>query len=83
MTGTTQAHRAVGSTIRQPPPKRPYGLTRHRLAIAERSVIRVGRTPEGLADAVFLPIVFLAMFVYLCAVRRLRALAIRAYRRHV
>jgi oleandomycin transport system permease protein len=47
------------------PAKRPYGLLRHSLALARRSLVKVRRTPEGLADAIFLPVVFLAMFVYL------------------
>lgn len=47
------------------PRQRPYGLVRHSLVLARRSLIRIRRTPEGLADAVVLPVVFLAMFVYL------------------
>jgi oleandomycin transport system permease protein len=45
--------------------KRPFGLARHSLALAGRSLTRVRRTPEGLADAIILPVVFLAMFVSL------------------
>jgi oleandomycin transport system permease protein len=47
------------------PPKRPYGLLRHSLAIARRSLIKARRTPEGLSHAIFIPIIFLVMFVYL------------------
>ncbi|MFE5581682.1 ABC transporter permease [Kitasatospora sp. NPDC056531] len=64
MTDTVTAARE-GLTTRRHPPLRPYGLPRHSLALARRSLIKIGRTPEGLADAVFLPIIFLTMFVYL------------------
>lgn len=47
------------------PRKRPFGLSRHSLALAGRSLTRIRRTPEGLADAVILPVVFLVMFVSL------------------
>lgn len=47
------------------PPKRPYGLLRHSLALGRRSLIKARRTPEGLSHAVLIPIIFLAMFVYL------------------
>jgi oleandomycin transport system permease protein len=47
------------------PTKRPYGLVRHSLALTRRSLTRIRRTPEGLADAIVGPIVLLAMFVYL------------------
>ena len=47
------------------PSSRRLGAVRHSLALAGRSLIRVRRTPEGLADAIILPVVFLGMFVAL------------------
>lgn len=55
----------VVTTTDQIPRTRPYRLVRHSLVLARRVLIRIRRTPEGLADAIFLPVVFLAMFVYL------------------
>jgi oleandomycin transport system permease protein len=65
MTDTIAPGRAARPTYGSPPPKRPYGLLRHSLVLARRSLVKIRRGPEGLADAVVLPVVFLAMFVYL------------------
>jgi oleandomycin transport system permease protein len=46
-------------------PARPWRLTRHSLALARRSLIKTRRNPGVLLDALFLPIIFLLMFVYL------------------
>jgi oleandomycin transport system permease protein len=45
--------------------RRPYGLVRHSLILARRSLIKTRRNPGLLSDAVFVPIVFLLLFVYL------------------
>lgn len=47
------------------PPPRPFRLARHSLALAHRSVIKTRRNPGILLDALFLPVVFLLLFVYL------------------
>ncbi|HZD73700.1 MAG TPA: ABC transporter permease [Actinomycetota bacterium] len=65
MTDTIAANRAAEPTHASPPPRRPYGLLRHSLVLARRSLVKIRRGPEGLADAVVLPVVFLSMFVYL------------------
>lgn len=44
---------------------RPYGLARHSLALAGRSLTKTRRNPGILLDALFLPVVFLLLFVYL------------------
>ena len=56
-----------------PPPRtgtprasaRPFGLVRHSLALAGRSLIKTIRTPEQLLDVTLQPIVFVLIFVYL------------------
>lgn len=47
------------------PPPRPFGLVRHSLALAGRSLTKTRRNPGILLDALFLPVVFLLLFVYL------------------
>jgi oleandomycin transport system permease protein len=60
------AEEGSGVTARSAPTaKRPAGLLRHSVVLAGRSMTKIARTPEGLADAIFLPIIFLVMFVYL------------------
>lgn len=44
---------------------RPFGLLRHSLALARRSLVKTKRTPEQFFDVVFQPIIFIVMFVYL------------------
>ncbi|MDF5753680.1 ABC transporter permease [Spongiactinospora sp. TRM90649] len=54
--------------VRRPdalPGPRPFGLVRHSLALARRSVIKTIRTPEQLLDVTLQPLIFLVMFVYL------------------
>ncbi|TDD30163.1 ABC transporter permease [Actinomadura sp. KC06] len=46
-------------------PKRPYRLARHSLLLAGRSLIKTRRNPGVLTDALFMPILFLLLFVYL------------------
>ncbi|MFJ6198166.1 ABC transporter permease [Micromonospora sp. NPDC092111] len=45
--------------------KRPFGLVRHSLALAVRSLIKTTRTPEQLLDVTLQPIMFVVIFVYL------------------
>jgi oleandomycin transport system permease protein len=64
MTGTVTATPTVaGPDVLSP--ARPFGLVRHSLVLAGRSLNKIRRTPAGLADAMILPVVFLVMFVYL------------------
>ncbi|HYJ74543.1 MAG TPA: ABC transporter permease [Kineosporiaceae bacterium] len=44
---------------------RPFGVVRHSLALAWRSILKIRRTPEQLFDVTLQPIVFLLLFVYL------------------
>ncbi|KAB1906609.1 ABC transporter permease [Micromonospora tulbaghiae] len=44
---------------------RPFGMARHSLALAGRSLIKTIRTPEQLLDVTLQPIVFVLIFVYL------------------
>jgi oleandomycin transport system permease protein len=46
-------------------PVRPWGLLRHSLALAKRSLIKTMRTPEALVDVTLQPIIFLLLFVYI------------------
>ncbi|MER5607642.1 ABC transporter permease [Micromonospora tulbaghiae] len=43
----------------------PFGMARHSLALAGRSLIKTIRTPEQLLDVTLQPIVFVLIFVYL------------------
>ncbi len=45
--------------------KRPFGLIRHSLALAVRSLIKTIRTPEQLIDVTLQPVMFVVIFVYL------------------
>ncbi|MEV0679170.1 ABC transporter permease [Actinosynnema sp. NPDC050436] len=45
--------------------QRPFGLARHSLALARRSLIKTMRTPEQLLDVTLQPVIFVVMFVYL------------------
>jgi oleandomycin transport system permease protein len=56
------------STITTPvaiPAGRSFGLLRHSLALAQRSLIKTMRTPEQLLDVTLQPIMFIFIFVYL------------------
>ncbi|MFI6317168.1 ABC transporter permease [Nonomuraea sp. NPDC050556] len=44
---------------------RPFGLVRHSLTLARRSVVKTLRTPEQLIDVTLQPVMFLLVFVYL------------------
>ncbi|WP_433273921.1 ABC transporter permease [Actinosynnema sp. CS-041913] len=44
---------------------RPFGLARHSLALARRSLIKTMRTPEQLLDVTIQPVIFVVVFVYL------------------
>ena len=46
-------------------PKRPFRLVRHSLLLAGRSLTKTRRNPGVLPDALFMPIIFLLLFVYL------------------
>lgn len=60
---TTVVTPVVGTTtVAQP---RRWGLVRHSLALAGRSLTRTRRNPGVVVDALLLPVVFLLLFVYL------------------
>ncbi|WP_061296764.1 ABC transporter permease [Herbidospora cretacea] len=52
------------ATVARPQP-RPFGLVRHSLALARRSLIKTIRTPEQLLDVTLQPIIFVMLFVFL------------------
>src|SRR5262249_46011103 len=47
------------------PALRPFGLVRHSLALAKRSLLKTIHTPEQLLDVTLQPIMFIFIFVYL------------------
>lgn len=47
------------------PSGRPFGLVRHSLALAKRSLLKTWHTPEQLLDVTLQPIMFIVIFVYL------------------
>jgi oleandomycin transport system permease protein len=47
------------------PATRPFGLVRHSLALAKRSLLKTMKTPEQLLDVTLQPIMFIFIFVYL------------------
>ncbi|GAB2743576.1 ABC transporter permease [Amycolatopsis magusensis] len=55
------------TAIAAPPPRyvSPARSLKHGLTLAWRGVLKIRKNPEQLADVVLMPIVFLAMFVYL------------------
>ncbi|ASW55281.1 ABC transporter permease [Plantactinospora sp. KBS50] len=68
MTAVTQAAQPPQQTRTLRPeaaPKRPFGLVRHSLALAVRSLIKTARTPEQLLDVTLQPVMFVVIFVYL------------------
>ncbi len=65
MTDTVAASHTSQPLRTRESPKRPYGLIRHSLALAERSLIKVRRSPGIIGDAVVMPVIFLVLFVYL------------------
>lgn len=52
----------TASTI---PAGRPWGLVRHSFALTGRNLTKVRRNPGIFLDALFMPVMFLLMFVYL------------------
>jgi oleandomycin transport system permease protein len=65
MTDTFTASRAGQPPLTRESPRRPFGLVRHSLALARRSLIKVRRSPGIIGDAVLMPVIFLVLFVYL------------------
>lgn len=64
MTDTIDAS-STAPTRRAIPRGRPWGLARHSLVLAKRSLTKSRRNPGMLTDALLLPIIFLLLFVYL------------------
>ncbi|GGV16360.1 transport permease protein [Actinomadura cremea] len=62
MTGTVVERRDARTAA---PGARPFPLVRHSLLLAGRSLTKTRRNPGLLSDALFLPIIFLLLFVYL------------------
>jgi oleandomycin transport system permease protein len=56
---------APNRPTRNPTPARPMALVRHSLALAQRSIIKIKRTPEQLMDVTLQPIIFVLLFVYI------------------
>ncbi|HYT10275.1 MAG TPA: ABC transporter permease [Mycobacteriales bacterium] len=48
----------------EPEAARPFGLLRHSLALAQRNVLRIRRTPEQFFDVTLQPVIFVLLFVY-------------------
>ncbi|MEU8313023.1 MULTISPECIES: ABC transporter permease [unclassified Micromonospora] len=65
MTTTTRAAATPSRTGTAHVAGRPFGLFRHSLALAGRSLVKTVRTPEQLLDVTLQPIVFVLIFVYL------------------
>ncbi|WP_174534199.1 ABC transporter permease [Micromonospora chalcea] len=65
MTTTTRTAAAPPRTGATSTAARPFGLIRHSLALAGRSLVKTVRTPEQLLDVTLQPIVFVLIFVYL------------------
>jgi oleandomycin transport system permease protein len=65
MTSTATTRRTPASPVRHQPVKRSFGLARHSLVLARRSLTKTRRNPGVLLDALLLPVVFLLLFVYL------------------
>ncbi|WP_194916715.1 ABC transporter permease [Catenulispora rubra] len=59
---TPATHTSAGAG---PPRRRRFGLLRHSLLLAGRSLTKTRRNPGVLGDAVLLPVIFLLLFVYL------------------
>ncbi|GAB3895946.1 ABC transporter permease [Kibdelosporangium lantanae] len=57
----TPPHVSAPTTIEP----RPFGLVRHSLALARRSLIKTLRQPEQLLDVTLQPVMFVVLFVYL------------------
>jgi oleandomycin transport system permease protein len=48
-----------------PAGNRHFGLVRHSLALARRSLIKTWRTPEALIDVTLQPVIFILLFTYI------------------
>ncbi|GAA3271982.1 MULTISPECIES: ABC transporter permease [Dactylosporangium] len=64
-TTTTQPSTGEDAQFIAAVPPRPFGLVRHSLVMARRSLIKTMRTPEQLLDVTLQPIIFIVLFVYL------------------
>lgn len=64
-TTTTREPKTDGTPFAATIPARPFGLVRHSLVMARRSLIKTMRTPEQLIDVTLQPIIFIVLFVYL------------------
>jgi oleandomycin transport system permease protein len=64
-TTLTRDTAAAPPTRAELPPRRPFRLARHSIALARRSLIKTIRTPEQLIDVTLQPVIFVVMFVYL------------------
>ncbi|CCH31435.1 ABC transporter permease [Actinosynnema sp. NPDC047251] len=58
---TMTAQRTIPARVEH----RRFGLARHSLALAKRSLIKTVRTPEQLLDVTLQPVIFVVLFVYL------------------
>jgi len=65
MNDTLTSHHTSQPPRTRESPGRPYGLVRHSLALARRSLIKVRHSPGIIGDAVLMPVIFLVLFVYL------------------
>jgi oleandomycin transport system permease protein len=67
MTATTSTHQSAAEDVPviAVAPARPFGLARHSLVMARRSLIKTWRSPEQLLDVTLQPIIFIVLFVYL------------------
>ncbi|MFC4118066.1 ABC transporter permease [Nonomuraea zeae] len=70
MTGTAAEHRTrtpapSGTAAPARLERRPFGLARHSLALAGRSITKTLRTPEQLLDVTLQPIIFVVIYVFL------------------
>lgn len=64
-TTSTRENAPSGAQFAAAIPARPFGLARHSLVMARRSLIKTMRTPEQLLDVTLQPIIFIVLFVYL------------------
>ena len=66
MTATLSREPIVAAPAPVPPvTTRRFGLIRHSVALARRSLIKTWRTPEALIDVTLQPMIFLVLFTYI------------------
>ena len=66
MTATLSREPIVAAPAPVPPVAiRRFGLIRHSVALARRSLIKTWRTPEALIDVTLQPMIFLVLFTYI------------------